>query len=396
MDRELVQEATVGWNPFKESFISIKNLNCGDVEDTAQGVTHFKGTVCPHANSDGCCFKGTWCPYEHHIDQQLIRANPKMAVPEETLAVTCTYKLPLKKLILANAIFVGLVVNASSPEDFYIIPRTSVECLCKMRKGKLKEDPWKKLLKDVNGFYQKYDFKNATSYAVNQLVVVRLQSEGQRTQYWRAVITGAVMLEDDEVPFISCLLLDIGLSMKVKMTNISPMSKLFCSTPPLAYKCFVYGISPMFIRYSDVVLKTFRELVEGKQVLVCAKLPYYPEESGCGVIEPEPCQVEIRFYDAKSKRYVNIKDELIKTGRVLTWNAVLDRPNRWLNMTDGDVDVLLDTNYDGNSRRQREVVETECLHRFWRKIWSGVVANEIRTTSPSDSGISSRIEGSFQ
>lgn len=191
--------------------------------------------------------------------------NPKLAQPEEPVAVTHFNFLPEKIPMQIGTIITARIVNAPSPEEFYIVPTSESTCVHKSRnyKGEIfsvsklrilllslgvilvftrvllcffsasKRNKLGDIMNKMKEFYGGADFKNASSFAPRELVVVKMV-KGDDDKFYRGVVTREVVLDrEDQLPDVPVYLMDLGSAIVCKMNQVAPLAPIFCKQPQL-------------------------------------------------------------------------------------------------------------------------------------------------------------------
>ena len=117
-------------------------------------------------------------------------------------------------------------------------------------------------MRELREFLHRYGFKNATSYAEHELVVVSYKFRG-RISYFRALITDEVSVEDDESPQVNCFLIDIGVTFTTTFFNVGPLPKFFCHKAPMVRTQNLLFYSEKILLYNN-----FEYVMETKSMLV--------------------------------------------------------------------------------------------------------------------------------
>ena len=79
------------------------------------------------------------------------------------------------------------------------------------------------------------------------------------------------------------------------------------------------------------------------QLVITSFLKYFSAKvSERDLTETEPYLVDLRVRQEDGENYVSVKEELVKTGRVLTWNLNIYEPEIWDDLSDMEYRIAFD------------------------------------------------------
>ncbi|CAL8109549.1 unnamed protein product [Orchesella dallaii] len=344
-------EQFADWNPMLEVSESLLNTVSfgGEKNDigkllTGVGDLDVKDVLCPFNDGktpEGGCFKVS-CPYKHvPYSSKVLKKLPKlelvsMSKSESTNTIAL---LPVQKLPADGCISKVAIPTAFHPGHFNVIPDKGWRCLCKVHDESAKEighyatvnsfDTLDSLQKAMENHFASGFANNHNTYLAGELVAVRMSSISSTRTICRAkVLTDSASCCDNEDDIfkpvnLELQLLDYGLRCIKSTLDVSNLPIQFCSISPLAYKCELFGVSPIIGSWSSLAIERFQHLVTHHYVI--AEVVRTGSIAAYSLQDPS-CLVSL-FVKSKNGDFIDVAQDLIEAGLGIEWNMYPKRPN---------------------------------------------------------------------
>ncbi|CAG7731299.1 unnamed protein product [Allacma fusca] len=239
---------------------------------------------------------------------------------------------------------VGTVSCVVDPGEFYIFPLKSWECACKdidtrsiVNKESLAEHAppdvpkttvasFHEMTQELSMFGDKVGL-HSDQYRPGEVVAVKLDTlerDGNPNCCWfRAEVLDPVDDDDDDDTDleVSGRLVDVGGSFRVSRDRVTRLPESFCYLPPLAYKCSLFGVSPLTHKWTKTAIATFKALAEYQSCFFEVKRT--TRKKG-GKLDDDPYEVQILV--KLEGVYQDVAHALAEEGLALKWNFTPSRP----------------------------------------------------------------------
>ncbi|ODN04905.1 Tudor domain-containing protein 15 [Orchesella cincta] len=333
------------WNPM--AGVSESLLNTVSDKDTMSTIGKLltgvsdsdrKDILCPFNDDKGGCFKVS-CPYKHvQYSIKVLKKLPKLRVvceskSESTRSVDL---LPVQVLPANDCISKVAIPTAFHPGHFYVVPEKGWECQCKSQATTTEEhskvngfDDLEFLLTALQNRFKTRPFTNQHSeYVAGELVIVRMFSDDSTKTFYRGkVLKDSVPISDNEDDIfkpvdVELQLLDYGLRIIKSSKDITCLPAEFCHISPLAYKCELFGVSPIMGSWSSLAMERFKHLVSGHYVIAevvrTGSSPVYS-------LGDNSCLVNL-YIKSRNGDFIDVAQDLIEAGLGIAWNMYTKRP----------------------------------------------------------------------
>ncbi|XP_021961757.2 uncharacterized protein LOC110857476 [Folsomia candida] len=304
-----------------------QNVISADIDKSAgaffMGVKHkeksWAETPCPSYKGEGkYCWKGPMCRLLHKV----VDVTDDLGQERVTSSFTLDNKPPLQQ-----GMWIGVkVVHIVSPSEFYVIPRTTAECICRaafppatskatppvnpmQHDGSMKYVPdtvteefgtgvkaFDKIKAKLNELLEPnmaWRQRQSAHYALTELVAVGRTKKGVRT-WFRGVILepNVTNVADREIPYHKVQLIDGGQVLTLRADEMCSLPVYMSYYPALAYKCCLNGVVPtgnIWMRRASVALQSMMTGTNIKMNVTKSN----KSASVCKTLEVDPYLVDV-------------------------------------------------------------------------------------------------------
>ncbi|CAL8115570.1 unnamed protein product [Orchesella dallaii] len=322
-----------------------------------------------HNGFSQTCWKGSTCPYSHDLYTGGVFAqkHPDIAMAASARReATPLARLPPKPILGKETQILCRITHIESPSEFYIEPLSGANCFCaRVREEHQQDTEEKRKEKAKSGNYQLevYDYGfgcmelpqgigteeqkhplptkplldllqnflhtglNYRKYQTDSYIPkVELVAVKINVKWMRGLVLW--IMEDDVTKHgalqLRVQLLETGEKVCVSVKDVCKLPDKFITLPPSAFRCCLFGISPLGLTWSKRATRDFKELVENKEVILTVKQGI-PDDLNVNVFEKRPYMVKL-LVKTDGKDHIDVADYLINKFVGLQWNPLLYRP----------------------------------------------------------------------
>ncbi|CAL8116969.1 unnamed protein product [Orchesella dallaii] len=319
------------------------------------------------------CWKGSNCPYSHDLYTGGVFAQkyPDVAMAASARReVTPLTRLPPKPIMGKETQILCKITHIESPSEFYIEPLNggaNANCFCERVREEHQQGRQEEQKEKVpTGNYQQevYDFgfgcmelpqgigteeEQLQSFTPKPLLDLlqnflhgglnyrKYQTDGYipkvelvavriNMKWMRALVLG--VMEGDVTKHgalrLRVQLLETGEKVCVSVKDVCKLPEKFTTLPPAAFRCCLFGVSPIWLTWTKKAITCFKEFVENKTILLIVK-EGIPDDLNVHVFEKRPYMVKL-FVKTNDNQYNDVANNLIRENFGLQWNLLPYRP----------------------------------------------------------------------